>query len=168
MHNGPERFSALLQPMCEREKYVSERDADSVRLPLRHAVAPIKFEHFHCSCVNYPTTMKTVAIVPVTEDDCIICLSNEIRTKPYAFSCGCSVKAHLSCIQKWLEKPENGCIYCRKPTQLLQREPVLQLNEQQAPRPPPQTGKLSLKSTIKLAIPCLAVIVAMVIMIILL
>ena len=37
MHNGPEWFSALLQPMREWKKYVSEFYADGVRLPIRIA-----------------------------------------------------------------------------------------------------------------------------------
>jgi len=57
--------------------------------------------------------------------DCAICLAAVSSTTTHRFSCGCSTVAHLECLMTWLKKPENGCIYCRKPAQLLREKTVI-------------------------------------------
>ena len=64
--------------------------------------------------------MKTATVVPInTKDECAICLLSEGIVEKRYYVCGCIVKAHSSCLDKWFHKPESKCIYCRKPTRAL-------------------------------------------------
>ena len=50
------------------------------------------------------------------DDECSICLSNDMPVSAHKFTCGCIVKVHSNCIKSWFSDPKSGCVYCRKPT----------------------------------------------------
>ena len=65
-------------------------------------------------------------VTSVNNDECAICLSDEGTISSQNFTCGCLVKTHTACADRWFSNPINGCIYCRKPTSL----------RKDAPKPP--------------------------------
>lgn len=47
---------------------------------------------------------------------CEVCFQTKSPVEVHRFSCGCCVKAHVSCLDAWLKVSENGCIVCRNAT----------------------------------------------------
>lgn len=79
-----------------------------------------------------PLSVTQLSATQVKNDECAICLCDEGTISSQNFTCGCLVKTHTACIDRWFSDSRNGCVYCRKPTSL-RKEP---------PNPPAQTPSL--------------------------
>ena len=76
-----------------------------------------------------PLSATPLSATQMKNDECAICLCHEGTVSSQNFTCGCLVKTHTACIDRWFSNPRNGCVYCRRPTSL----------RKEAPKPPTQS-----------------------------
>lgn len=47
---------------------------------------------------------------------CEVCCQSKSPVEIQRLSCGCYIKAHISCVNLWLTVPGNGCVICKNAT----------------------------------------------------